>query len=143
MKIRKATSNDREELAVLMEQLGYQTSIEQMEIRLAAIDASPNHYTLVACDEKKVVGRIGFHTDFLYNKDGIYARIIAFVADSTYRNRGGGRMLLAEVERFAKELGVVGIGLNSGNRPERANAHQFYNKMGYDAASTGFSKILT
>jgi N-acetylglutamate synthase-like GNAT family acetyltransferase len=92
MEIRKATSNDRKELAVLMEQLGYQITIEQMRFRFHAIEASPNHYTFVACYKKKVVGMIGFHTDVLYNKEGIYARTIAFVVDCNYRNRGIGKL---------------------------------------------------
>lgn len=49
IEIRKATSNDINELASLMEQLAYQTSIEQMKIRFNNIEATPNHYTLVAC----------------------------------------------------------------------------------------------
>ncbi|WP_400241525.1 GNAT family N-acetyltransferase [Niallia sp. JL1B1071] len=113
-----------------------------MRIRLNAIEVSPNHNTLVTCYEKKVVGMSGFHIDVLYNKDGIYARIIAFVVDSNYRNRGIGTLLLNEVESTVKNIGVDGIGLISGNCPERANAHQFYKKMGYKAVSTGFSKSL-
>ncbi len=142
MEIREATLNDIKELAVLMDQLGYPTTVKQMRIRLHAIEASPNHYTLVACYEMKVVGMIGFHTDILYNKDGIYARVIAFVVGANYRNKGIGKLLLNEVESFAKKIGAVGIVLNSGNRKERANAHQFYRKMGYKAESTGFSKPL-
>ncbi|MEK3889842.1 GNAT family N-acetyltransferase [Bacillus sp. FSL K6-3431] len=88
------------------------------------------------------MGMIGFHTGVLYNKDGIYARVIAFVVDSNYRNKGIGRLLLTEAEKCAKKLGAEGIGLNSGNRSERDNAHQFYKHMGYIAKSTGFAKSL-
>jgi glucuronate isomerase len=71
MEIRKATSNDIKELASLMEQLGYQTSIEQMSVRYKNTEDTPNHYTLVASYEGKVVGMVGFHTGVLYNTDGI------------------------------------------------------------------------
>ncbi|MGN8842877.1 hypothetical protein ACTNDN_08660 [Niallia sp. HCP3S3_B10] len=47
-----------------------------------------------------------------------------------------GKLLLKQVESFVKNLGVDGIGLNSGNRPDRTNAQQFYKKMGYTAEST-------
>ncbi|MGG4166469.1 GNAT family N-acetyltransferase [Rossellomorea vietnamensis] len=142
MEIRKATSNDIKELTSLMEQLGYQTSLEQMSDRYKNIEATPNHYTLVADYEGKVVGMVGFHTGVLFNTDGIYARVIAFVVDSNYRSKGIGRLLLTEAEIFAKNLGANGIGLNSGNRTERKNAHQFYEMMGYAAKSTGFAKSL-
>lgn len=142
MEIRKATSNDIPELASLMGQLGYPTSVEQMKMRFNNIESIPNHYTLVAGYDDKVVGMIGFHTGFLYNNDGVYARVIALIVDSNYRNKGIGKLLLTEAEKVAKNLGTSGIGLNSGNRSERDTAHQFYERMGYSAKSTGFVKSL-
>ncbi|WP_368658559.1 GNAT family N-acetyltransferase [Metabacillus halosaccharovorans] len=142
MVIRRASSKDINDLTSLMEQLGYPTSVEQMRVRFKLIEETPNHYTLVAEYDGKVVGMIGFHTGVLYNSDGIYARVIAFVVDSNYRNKGIGRLLLSDAERYAKDLGADGIGLNSGNRAERENAHQFYKKMGYSAKNTGFVKRL-
>lgn len=61
MEIRKATSDDRKELAILMEQLDYQITIEQMRIRFHVIEASPNHLLFIACYKKKVVGMVVFH----------------------------------------------------------------------------------
>ncbi|MCV9887189.1 GNAT family N-acetyltransferase [Metabacillus halosaccharovorans] len=142
MVIRRASAKDINDLTSLMEQLGYPTSVEQMRIRFKHIEEASNHYTLVAEYDGKVVGMIGFHTGVLYNSDGIYARVIAFVVDSNYRNKGIGRRLLSEAEKYAKNLGSDGIGLNSGNRAERENAHQFYKKMGYSVKSTGFVKRL-
>lgn len=139
MVIRRASSKDINDLTSLMEQLGYPTSVEQMRVRF---EETPNHYTLVAEYDGKVVGMIGFHTGVLYNSDGIYARVIAFVVDSNYRNKGIGLRLLSEAEKYAKNLGADGIGLNSGKRAEREYAHQFYKKMGYCVKSTGFVKRL-
>ncbi|MEK4201021.1 MULTISPECIES: GNAT family N-acetyltransferase [Cytobacillus] len=119
MEIRKATSNDIKELASLMDQLGYQNSIEQMRIRFNNIEATTNHYTLVAIYKEKVVGMVRFHTGVLYNKDGIYARVIAFVEVSKFRSKGIGRRLLTEAESIAIISGADGIGLNSGNRTEQ------------------------
>jgi hypothetical protein len=42
----------------------------------------------------------------------------------------------------ARRIGAIGIGLNSGNRPERAKAHRFYKDMGYVEKSIGFAKSL-
>jgi GNAT superfamily N-acetyltransferase len=86
---------------------------------------------------------IGLCTGILYNKDGLYARIIAFVVDSNYRNKGIGKLLIKEAERWARNQGADSIALNSGNRPERKDAHQFYKRMGYVEKSIGFAKSLS
>ncbi|MDQ0229036.1 GNAT family N-acetyltransferase [Metabacillus malikii] len=142
MEIREATSNDVNDLARLMCELGYPTTFEQMKVRFNDIVSTPHHYTLLACIDGKVVAMIGFHTGHLYNMDGMYARIVAFVVDSSYRNLGIGTLLLRKVEEFTKKLGVDGIVLNSGNRAEREIAHKFYESHGYLVKSTGFVKTL-
>ncbi|SFA50862.1 N-acetylglutamate synthase, GNAT family [Parageobacillus thermantarcticus] len=143
MKIRKAVIKDVPELASLMEQLGYPTTVESMTIRFNNIESNPSYHTLVAEMNGKVVGMIGLCTGVLYEKDGLYARVIAFVVDSNYRNKGIGKLLIKEAERWARNQGAHSIVLNSGNRPERKNAHEFYKHMGYIEKSTGFAKSLS
>jgi GNAT superfamily N-acetyltransferase len=142
MEIRKATMHDYVELASLMEQLGYPTSIEQMKQRLTNIDASPNYHTLVATESDKVIAMIGLVKSFYYEMNGSFIRIQAFVVDSNYRNQGIGKKLLEKAEEWARSIGAAGISLNSGNREERIAAHKFYEKMGYVAKSIGFAKSL-
>jgi N-acetylglutamate synthase-like GNAT family acetyltransferase len=62
MKIRKATINDVPELAALIEQLGYPTTVESMTIRFNNIESNPSYHTLVAEMDGKVVGMIGLCT---------------------------------------------------------------------------------
>ncbi|AKM18320.1 MULTISPECIES: GNAT family N-acetyltransferase [Bacillaceae] len=142
MEIRKATSNDIPELASLMEQLGYPTSVEQMRIRFSNIESNPSYHTLVAEYDGKVVGMIGLCTGVFYELDGSYVRIVALVVDSNYRSKGIGRKLIEEAESWAKRQGAISIGVNSGNRTERLTAHQFYINMGYEQKSIGFAKKL-
>lgn len=143
MKIRKATINDVPELAVLMEQLGYPTTAESMTVRFNNIESNPSYHTLVAEMDGKVVGMIGLCTGIFYEKDGLYARIVAFVVDYNYRNKGIGKLLLKEAERWARNQGANSIGLNSGNRPERKDAHEFYKRVGFVEKSIGFAKNLS
>lgn len=142
MNIRKATIKDIPYLTSLMGQLGYPVTIEQMTKRFQNIDSHPNYYTLVAEDEGTVLGMIGINTGILYNKDGVYAHIIAFVVDERYRNKGVGKRLIQEAEVWAIQQGADAIMLNSGNRSERNTAHQFYKDRGYEAKSTGVVKNL-
>ncbi|GIN58263.1 N-acetyltransferase [Lederbergia ruris] len=142
MQIREATVNDIEVLTSLMEQLGYPTTIESMRIRMNNIELSSDYHTLLALYEGKVVGMIGLVKGYYYEMDGSYVRIVALVVDSYFRGKGIGKKLLKEAESWARRIGATGIGLNSGNRPERFNAHKLYKNMGYIEKSIGFAKSL-
>lgn len=49
---------------------------------------------------------------------------------SDFRNHGIGKLLLCEVERWAKNTGAHGIRLVSG--ASRIGAHKFYKACGYE-----------
>jgi GNAT superfamily N-acetyltransferase len=126
----------------MMEQLGYPTTLDQMKRRFRNIESDSSYETIVAVYDSKVVGMVGIVTGYYYEVDGIYVRIVAFVVDTKYRNKGIGKRLIEEAENWAQIKGATGIGLNSGNRLERLDAHNFYKKMGYSEKSTGFAKSL-
>ncbi|PRX78908.1 putative N-acetyltransferase YhbS [Bacillus sp. V-88] len=142
MEIRKVTQSDVKELAILMNQLGYPTSLNEMKLRMAQIDSTPDYLTLVAEVKGKVAGMVGLTKGYYYEMDGCYVRIVALVVNSAFRNMGIGHELVSEAERWARHIGAKGIGLNSGNREERLKAHAFYRRRGYVAKSTGFAKNL-
>jgi len=142
MIIREANINDASELAHLMGQLGYPTTVDHFKIRFNQIHTNPCYHTLVVELDGKVVGMAGVCTGIFFEHDGSYVRIVAFVVDSGYRRKGIGKKLIQAVESWAKEQGAIAIALNSGNREERKAAHQFYSSMGYEAKSIGFSKGL-
>jgi GNAT superfamily N-acetyltransferase len=142
MNIRKATLHDIPSLTSLMGELGYPTTVLEMEIRFKNIESNPSYHTLVAEHEGHVVGMIGLMSAFYYEKTGIYVRIVALVVNSQYRKMGIGRALIEEAENWARKQGAIGIVLNSGNREERKEAHQFYIRRGYEGKSIGFYKSL-
>jgi len=74
--------------------------------------------------------------------NGSYVRILAFVVDSNYRSKGIGKKLLEEAENWARWIGALCKGLNSGKRPERLIAHNINKNMGYVEKSIGFAKSL-
>jgi GNAT superfamily N-acetyltransferase len=142
VKIRTAVEYDVPALAHLMGELGYPTSVEEMKERYAYITSNKNYHTLVAELNGQVVGMIGLCTGYFYEKNGCYVRIVAFVVDAKYRNKGIGSLLMEEAEHWAKNQGAITIGLNSGNRIERQQAHQFYLQRGYKERSIGFVKEI-
>ncbi len=143
MKIREATKNDVPQMVSLMEQLGYPTALEQFKQRFEKIFTNPCYHTLIAEFEDQIVGMAGLCTDLFYEHDGSYVRIVAFVVDSKYRRKGIGKKLMQEIESWARDQGFIAIALNSGNRKERKDAHQFYLSIGFEAKSIGYGKVLT
>ncbi|MFY3790300.1 GNAT family N-acetyltransferase [Ureibacillus sp. MALMAid1270] len=142
MDIIEATMQDIEDLTILMEHLGYPTTIDNMKIRFSNIFSKSDYKTLIALIDDRVVGMIGLIKCLSYEMDGCYVRIGALVVHSDYQNKGIGKRLIEEAENFARSIGASGIVLNSGNRPERMKAHQFYKNQGYSDKSTGFVKKL-
>lgn len=143
MEIRKATLNDIEGITQLMGHLGYPTTINKMKIRLNDIYSNPDYHTVIASSNGKIVGMIGLVKGYYYELDGFYIRIVVLVVDKNYRNKGIGKQLLEKAESWAKNIGATGIGLNSGDRPERISAHNFYKKNGYVERSIGFAKKMS
>lgn len=141
MMIREAKSDDIQALTYLMGELGYPTEIHQMKNRMERIYSLPYYRTLVAEIDGNVIGMIGMHIGYMYENDNCYIRVVALVVDNKFRGQGVGYKLISEAENWAKQIEASSIVLNSGNRKERENAHDFYLKFGFSAKSTGFSKV--
>lgn len=123
-------------------ELGYPTTEELFQKRMATIITVPDYYTFVACDNNKVIGYIGTARQYFWEQDGTFFKIQALVVKQEYRKMGVGAALLQHVEKLAREQGASLLLLNSGNRPEREAAHRFYLDMGFEIKSTGFRKAL-
>ncbi len=140
--IRDAQERDIEELALLMTDLGYPTSVADMQTRFRNIAQHPDYWTVVARAGDEIVGMAGLSKGIYYEMNGMYMRILAFVVKQNSRKMGVGRMLIAASEALAVEQGLKKIIVHSGNRDERQAAHAFYQKMGYEVKSSGFVKEL-
>jgi GNAT superfamily N-acetyltransferase len=140
--IRAAGEKDIPALAMLMTELGYPTTIPEMEQRLARIMEQQDYRTLVAVAGNTVCGAIGFLRIYFWEKNGYYVKVQALVVSKTYRQLGVGALLINACEEWAIVNGAGQVALNSGNKVERQAAHRFYPKMGFVHTSSGYSKIL-
>ncbi|WP_338541086.1 GNAT family N-acetyltransferase [Paenibacillus tundrae] len=140
--IRHSSPDDLPDLVTLMDQLGYPTTYADMLERYTYLASDPSYTTLVAELHGRAVGMIGLQTFYMYEQSGRHCRIAALVIHKQYRGSGIGRQLIQAAEHWASAQGIETVSLNSGNRPERQVAHEFYAQMGYTAGSTGFSKRL-
>jgi GNAT superfamily N-acetyltransferase len=142
LRIRDASPEDVEALALLMNELGYPTTIGEMSTRFQNISVHPDYKTIVAVLNEDIVGMAGLFKGAFYEKNGLYMRILAFVVKQSSRKLGIGKLLIKASEDWAIEQGLNTILINSGNRDERQAAHAFYQKMGYAVKSSGFVKEL-
>jgi len=141
--IRTATADDIAALTLLMDDLGYPTTLEEMKTRFGDVNGHPDYRTLVAVTETdEIAGMIGLIKSYYFEHNGMYIRVGALVVGKDHRNKGIGKILMLEAEKWALDIGAHTILLNSGNRDERVAAFAFYEKMGYSIKSSGFVKTL-
>ena len=138
--IRKAKITDAPAIARLVIQLGYHTSPSEMEIRLQTLLAHSDYVTCVAEVSSTVVGLVGAYIGYAIEFAGTYARLTVLVVDEQWRGRGIGKMLMERIERWAREQGGTLIILTSGN--QRADAHRFYETLGYTKTGVRYAKQL-
>jgi len=141
IKLRLAEYKDFKALTELTCELGYETTIEQMEERMDVISKLENYWTYVAELEQQIVGYIGLVKSYSWEHDGHFLRIAALVVKKDWREKGVGKELILFSEKFAKDINARTIVLNCGTRDERKSAHLFYPKMGFEAKSIGYQKL--
>ena len=129
VEIRPARETDAAGIAALStDELGYQTTAEQVREKLAARLNSNRDRILVAAAEGQVVGYIHANTyETLYFPP--LKNLMGLAVSSAYRCKGIGTALLDAIEAWARETGASGVRLNSG--ATRTEAHQFYRSRGY------------
>jgi GNAT superfamily N-acetyltransferase len=140
--IREFQPKDITYLTELTNELGYDTTEEQMTERMNTIMKLDNYWTFVAVIDKKVVGYMGLNKNYFWEQDGHYLRVQALVVSNNFRRLGVGQKLINSTEQLARQTNTKFILLNCGNRDERQSAHQFYLKLGFEAKSTGYIKRL-
>jgi GNAT superfamily N-acetyltransferase len=139
-KIRPLVEADADAVAALATELGYPNEIEEIRRRIAPIAKSD--LLLVAADTNdKPVGFIQAHRVRIIEV-GDRVEILGLVVSSTARRRGIAQMLIAEVERWAKKIGVKTVSVRSNTK--RTEAHLFYPAMGYEKIKTQavYEKLL-
>ena len=128
MIIREATIEDAFAICnISCADLGYDCSCEFVSTRISNLDKG-REKVFVAEVNGIVAGYI--HAEkyqTLYFEPMI--NILGLAVSSEFRRRGIGRMLLKRAERWANEVGIHKIRLNSG--ASRKEAHSFYREMGY------------
>jgi predicted N-acetyltransferase YhbS len=142
VRIRPMRPSDSERVADLATQLGYPSTTDEIEHRLAEVGENPRAAALVAVDvTETVVGWIQVErTPSLAVSDS--ALIGGLVVDEHHRSGRIGAALLEAGERWARDHGARTITVSS--RVAREGAHRFYEREGYERLKTShiFTKPL-
>lgn len=142
LKIREAEKKDYDSIYQLIRnELGYgQVDYEKLCVRLDLIDSDDKQLTVVAEDNGRIVGFIGICTGVPYNYEGEFMQVLALAVSGDMQKRGIGAELMSWVEEYARKRGISCITLTS--RLHRADAHAFYESIGYANRSHGYKKYL-
>ncbi len=138
--IREAQLGDSAAIADLMGQLGYDTAAADMEKRLRLIIGNPNYATFVATIDHSVCGMIGTVSYPSYEHNDPSGYIIAMVVSQKARGQGIGRSLISAAEKEFARKGIDRIAVNT--RMTRAEAHQFYEALGFERNGYRFVRKL-
>jgi GNAT superfamily N-acetyltransferase len=139
--IREATTDDALSVAALLGELGYRSSPEQAAERLARIDADSSTWAIVAEVDSELAGLGALHVQNLVERDEPGCEVAGLVVGQRFRRRGIGEILMQALEDEARRRGGRVMVLNTAHR--RADAHAFYEALGYEHTGRRYAKELT
>lgn len=131
LKIEEAKFEDKEIIQNLLNQLGYELTLEQLEDRLKIYNNNKNYKCFLAKLEDKIVGLIAISIRELFVLETKKTNIEALVVDKDFRGKKIGEELIKFVEDYSKNEGCYVIELTSGKRREKDGALRFYTRLGY------------
>ena len=138
--IRPVTMTDAAALAHLMGELGYPSTAEEIERRLARNAQQHESDAWVAVRDGVSVGFAAGLLLWSYVSNGASAQLTSLVVASTARGMGVGRQLVAHFEEWARDRGATRVVVTSALH--RDDAHAFYPAIGYPETGKRFGKPL-
>jgi N-acetylglutamate synthase-like GNAT family acetyltransferase len=138
--IRDARPRDAEAIAALLGELGYPSQEAGVARRLERISSDASSRLFVAEVDGEVAGLAGLHVLPLIEHDEVGCMLTAMVVSEPFRRRGVGGELLGAIEREARSRGCTRLVLGSADR--RADAHAFYEFLGFETTGRRFVKAL-
>jgi len=139
--VREAKPNDALALAPLLGELGYPVGAEALAYRMDRLVGRKDHIVLVAEDEIGAVGLLALHVFPLIAYDRDVGMIMALVVTARARGTGVGRQLVERAEEMAKSLGASRLLVTTHVR--RADAHRFYERLGFEFTGRRYVRQIT
>jgi GNAT superfamily N-acetyltransferase len=138
--IREVAPRDAARVAGLLGELDYPTSPDQAAERIERIAADPSTWMIVAEVESELAGLGVLHVQNLVERDEPGCEVAGLVVGQRFRRRGIGELLMQTLEDEARRRGGRVMVLNTAHR--RADAHAFYEALGYEHTGRRYAKEL-
>jgi GNAT superfamily N-acetyltransferase len=137
--IRAARPGDALALSGLLAELGFPTAPDVVAARLADL-AARDELVLVAERAGVALGLLTVHVTPVLHRPTPVGRLTMLVVTQRARGQGVGRALVAAAERLLAQRGCGLVEVTSHRRLKQA--HGFYERLGYEATSVRFGKVL-
>lgn len=138
--IRDARAVDVNDIARLLDQLGYVTAPETVTPRLERL-AVVGDRVFVGVDEGQVVGLAHLQVSPTLERERPVAKIGALIVGESHRGHGVGRMLVQALVDEARLRGCDVLFLTTG--AQRDDAHTFYERVGFEQTGRRYSRTLS
>lgn len=139
-RIRAAEERDAPELSRLLTALGHPTEANSIAARWAEWTAAGNTALIAERSDGVILGVATLHQMTVLHRPRPVGRITALVVDSSARGCGIGRALVTAAEAVLADAGCGLLEITSHYR--FADAHAFYEHLGYDKTSVRLAKEL-
>jgi len=140
--VRPFRAGDEESVADLCTQLGYPTSVSDVERRLREAGDRWQAVFMAESPDGRAVGwvQVCVHSILVADR---HAEIEGLVVDREWRSKGVGRSLMKRAEEWARRADCKAVTLRS--NVVREGARPFYEDIGYELTKTqwAFRKRLT
>jgi ribosomal protein S18 acetylase RimI-like enzyme len=128
-------------VAELLGELGYPSTPAQAAARLERIASDPTTWLVVAELDGEIAGFGVLHVQNLVERDEPGVEVAGIVVGERFRRRGVGELLMQALEDEARTRGGKTMVLNTAHR--RADAHAFYEALGYEHTGRRYVKELS
>ena len=139
--LREAEPRDAAFIGALLGELGYPSSSEQATERIDRIAADGATWLVVAELDGEIAGFGVLHVQNLVERDEPGVEVAGLVVGERFRRCGIGELLMEALEHEARARGGKVMVLNTAHR--RANAHAFYEALGYKHTGRRYAKELS
>jgi GNAT superfamily N-acetyltransferase len=139
--IRDATPADAAQVAALLGELGYPTKEAQARTRIETLTTRDDYTVRVFAEGETLLGVASLQVHPGLEIDEPIGLITALVVTDKARRHGIGRALIDDLVAFARRRGCARVNVGSGLH--RADAHAFYESIGFARSGIRFRKTLT
>ena len=141
IRLRPAQSDDVEDIALMMDYLGYPAVASELKVILLDILSNPAMKIFLAVyTDGKPIGLINLHCLPALRLKGYQVSIEELVVHPDFRGQGVGKRLLHFAREYAEEKGAVRLEVTISNKRESFR-RKFYKKNGFEDAGSSVYRI--